>query len=133
MSEVQRALEAHARSNPADAIQIRVGLHTGEVILGDDGDLFGKHVVLAARIANEAKGGEILVSSLVREIVDARGDLRVRRAASRRAQGPERLTHGAPRLVGRRNTTRLMIRGTYGALQSSISQRGAGRLDYSST
>ena len=75
MSEVQRALEAHARSNPADAIHIRVGLHTGEVILGDDGDLFGKHVVLAARIANEAKGGEILVSSLVREIVDARGDL----------------------------------------------------------
>ena len=45
MSEVQRALEAHAHSNPADAIQIRVGLHTGEVILGDDGDLFGKHVV----------------------------------------------------------------------------------------
>ncbi len=76
MSEVQRTLEAHGRSNPGDAMQIRVGLHTGEVILGDDGDLFGKHVVLAARIANEARGGEILVSSLVREIVDARGDLR---------------------------------------------------------
>ena len=51
------------------------GLHTGEVIQDDD-DLFGKHVVLAARIANEARCGEILVSSLVREIVDARGDLR---------------------------------------------------------
>lgn len=75
MSEVQRGLEAHAKTNPADAIHIRVGLHTGEVVLGDDGDLFGKHVVLAARIANEAKGGEILISSLVREIVDARGDL----------------------------------------------------------
>ncbi|HMK10069.1 MAG TPA: adenylate/guanylate cyclase domain-containing protein [Acidimicrobiales bacterium] len=76
MSEVQRALLAHARSKPTEAIRIRVGLHTGEVIQDDDGDLFGKHVVLAARIANEAKGGEILVSSLVREIVDSRGDLR---------------------------------------------------------
>jgi class 3 adenylate cyclase len=76
MTGVQRSLATHARSNPAQAIRVRVGVHTGEVIVGDDGDLFGKHVVLAARIANCAKGGEILVSSLVREIVDARGDLR---------------------------------------------------------
>ena len=40
--------------------------------------MFGRHVVLAARIANEATGGEILVSSLVREIIETRGgrDLR---------------------------------------------------------
>jgi class 3 adenylate cyclase len=76
MTDVQRSLLSHARSRPTEAIRIRVGLHTGEVIQDDDGDLFGKHVVLAARIANEARGGEILVSSLVREIVDARGDLR---------------------------------------------------------
>ncbi len=76
MTEVQRGLQSHARSRPTEAIRIRVGLHTGEVIQDDDGDLFGKHVVLAARIANEAHGGEVLVSSLVREIVDARGDLR---------------------------------------------------------
>jgi adenylate cyclase len=76
MTEVQRALQSHARSRPTEAVRIRVGLHTGEVIQDDDGDLFGKHVVLAARVANEAHGGEILVSSLVREIVDARGDLR---------------------------------------------------------
>jgi class 3 adenylate cyclase len=76
MGEVQRGLQSHGHSRPTEAIRIRVGLHTGEVIQDDDGDLFGKHVVLAARIANEARGGEILVSSLVREIVDARGDLR---------------------------------------------------------
>ena len=46
------------------------------MIRGDDGDLCGKHVVIAARVANAAHGGEILVSSLVREIVEARGDLR---------------------------------------------------------
>jgi class 3 adenylate cyclase len=75
MTEVQRALQSLARSRPTEAVRIRIGLHTGEAIQDDDGDLFGKHVVLAARIANEAGGGEILVSSLVREIVDARGDL----------------------------------------------------------
>jgi class 3 adenylate cyclase len=75
MIEAQRALETWARSQPANAVRVRVGVHTGEAIRTGD-DLFGKHVMLAARIANAAKGAEILVSSLVREIVEARGDLR---------------------------------------------------------
>jgi class 3 adenylate cyclase len=75
MIQTQRALDAWARSQPARAVRVRVGVHTGEVIRGDDGDLYGKHVVIAARVAAAARGGEILVSSLVREIVEARGDL----------------------------------------------------------
>lgn len=74
MIETQRALDTWARSQPANAVRVRVGVHTGEVIRQQD-DLFGKHVMLAARVANAARGGEILVSSLVREIVEARGDL----------------------------------------------------------
>lgn len=76
MVEAQRALDVWARSQPAQAVRVRIGIHTGEVILGDDGDLYGKHVVIAARVGALARGGEILVSSLVREIVEARGDLR---------------------------------------------------------
>jgi adenylate cyclase len=72
--EIMRALEAHGRSRPTEALRIRIGMHAGEAIV-EDGDLFGKPVVLAARIANQARGGEILVSSLVREIVESRGDL----------------------------------------------------------
>jgi adenylate cyclase len=72
--EIMRALEVHGRSRPNDALRVRIGMHTGEAI-EEDGDLFGKPVVLAARIANQANGGEILVSSLVREIVESRGDL----------------------------------------------------------
>lgn len=72
--EIMRALEAHARSQPTDALRIRIGMHTGEAI-EENGDLFGKTVVLAARIANQAAGGEVLISSLVREIVESRGDL----------------------------------------------------------
>jgi class 3 adenylate cyclase len=72
--EIMRALEAHGRSRPTEALRIRIGMHAGEAIV-EDGDLFGKPVVLAARIANQARGGEVLVSSLVREIVESRGDL----------------------------------------------------------
>jgi len=74
MADVQRALHALARSRPGDGVRVRVGAHTGEVILGDDGDLFGRHVVIASRIADAARGGEILVSSMVRELVEPRGE-----------------------------------------------------------
>jgi class 3 adenylate cyclase len=73
MIDVQRALGALARSRPTSGVRVRVGMHTGEVILGDDGDLFGRHVVMAARVAGTARGGEILVSDLVRELVEPRG------------------------------------------------------------
>ena len=74
MAEVQQDLVRHAAANPEQAVRIRVGVHTGEVIV-DDGDIFGKHVIIAARVANLAQGGEILVSSLVWDITSARGDL----------------------------------------------------------
>ena len=72
---IQRDLARQAEVEPEHAIRVRVGLHTGEVLVDDDGDLFGKHVVIAARIGALAEGGEILVSSLVRQIVEPRGDL----------------------------------------------------------
>ena len=75
MIEVQKGLDAHGTAHPEQRVSVRVGIHTGEVIMDDGGDLFGKHVHLAARVANAASGGEILVSSLVRELIDARGDL----------------------------------------------------------
>jgi class 3 adenylate cyclase len=74
MAEVQQELTRHAAANPEQGVRIRVGAHTGEVIV-DDGDIFGKHVIVAARVANLAAGGEILVSSLVWDITSARGDL----------------------------------------------------------
>ncbi|MEO1064727.1 MAG: adenylate/guanylate cyclase domain-containing protein, partial [Actinomycetota bacterium] len=43
--------------------------------IDEGGDLFGRHVILAARIGNEADGGQILVSSMVHDLVAPRGDL----------------------------------------------------------
>ena len=72
---LERDLElAASRSEPP--MRVRVGLHTGEVMVTDGGDLIGRHVVVAARIANLAVGGEILASSLVKQIAEPRGDVR---------------------------------------------------------
>ncbi|WP_162142031.1 adenylate/guanylate cyclase domain-containing protein [Ilumatobacter coccineus] len=75
MMAVQRDLTAHASANPDRSVRIRIGMHTGEVLADQDGDLFGTHVVVAARVANLAQGGEILVSSLTKEIIASRGDI----------------------------------------------------------
>jgi class 3 adenylate cyclase len=74
MIGVQQDLEQFAEDNPDQGVRVRVGVHTGEVI-AEEGDIFGKHVMLAARVGGIAEGGQILVSSLVREIAGARGDL----------------------------------------------------------
>jgi adenylate cyclase len=46
--------------------ELRVGLHSGFVI-ADESEFYGRNVVLAARIADHARPGEILVSHVVRE------------------------------------------------------------------
>ena len=60
--------------SPIEHADVRAGLHTGEAIL-EAGDFFGKHVNLAARIASQAKAGEVLVSSLLRELTESSGDI----------------------------------------------------------
>jgi len=75
MIDVQRDLARRASREPDSPIRIRIGLHTGEAIVDADGDLFGKHIIMAARIANLADGGQILASSITKEITSSRGDL----------------------------------------------------------
>jgi class 3 adenylate cyclase len=52
---------------------VRIGLHTGEAIKEAD-DFHGKNVILAARIAGQAQGGQILVSSLLKELTESAGE-----------------------------------------------------------
>ncbi len=63
---MQRAFAEHNES-AEEPIKVRVGLNAGEPIAEDD-DLFGTAVNEAARITAAAKGGEILVSNVVREL-----------------------------------------------------------------
>ncbi len=64
--EVQQAFEGSAAAADGERIRVRMGLHTGEAI-AEEGDFFGRNVILAARIAAQARGGEILVSATLRE------------------------------------------------------------------
>jgi class 3 adenylate cyclase len=53
---------------------VRIGLHTGEA-LREREKFFGRTVILAARIASAAHGGEILVSALIKELTQSLGEL----------------------------------------------------------
>lgn len=61
----------HAISANLD-IRVRIGINAGEPI-DEAGDLYGATVNRAARIMSLAAGGEILVSDLVRGLVEGRG------------------------------------------------------------
>jgi class 3 adenylate cyclase len=68
----QRALAAHAWPAGGD-VRVRMGLHTGEAIRDAD-DFLGSTVNLASRIATAARGGEILVSGLLKELCASSGE-----------------------------------------------------------
>ena len=67
------------REGLGEGIRVRCGLNAGEPIAEDDpdgrSDLFGTAVIVAARIAAQAEGGEILVSDVVRQLVAGKGFL----------------------------------------------------------
>lgn len=71
---IQRELTTAEERRPG-RIKVRIGCHTGEAIRDEHGDLFGRHVIIAARVADLAQGEQILVSSIAAEITVARGDL----------------------------------------------------------
>jgi class 3 adenylate cyclase len=83
--DVQRALARRA-ANGELPLRVRIGIHTGEAIR-HQGDFYGKSVILAARIADQAQGGEVLVSSLVQQLVEPSGDLRFRDAGEAELKG----------------------------------------------
>ena len=61
---IQHALSDHPER--WNQIQIRIGIHQGTSVRRGD-DLFGLNVAMAARVAGQAHGGEILVSESVRD------------------------------------------------------------------
>jgi len=71
---MQRAFAAHAEEHPETPVRVRIGLNAGEPI-AEDADLFGTAVIIAARIAAQAKGKEILTSDVVRQLVAGKGFL----------------------------------------------------------
>ena len=71
---IQRALASRPRQLRGAPVAVRVGIHTGPA-LEKGGDLFGRNVALAARVTDQARGGEILVTSAVSDGVAETADL----------------------------------------------------------
>ena len=63
----QRELAGHAWPDGVD-VRVRMGLHTGEPTIGEEGYL-GLDVVRAARICSAGHGGQILLSETTRALV----------------------------------------------------------------
>jgi class 3 adenylate cyclase len=63
----QRALAEHEWPAGTE-VRVRIGLHTGEPAVGDEGYV-GVDVVRAARICSAAHGGQVLVSEATRALV----------------------------------------------------------------
>jgi class 3 adenylate cyclase len=65
--DAQRALRDHAWPEGRH-VKVRMGIHTGEPHVGDEGYL-GMDVVRAARISAAGRGGQILISETTRALV----------------------------------------------------------------
>jgi class 3 adenylate cyclase len=73
--DVQRALHDDGKRKRHQDIRVRIGIHMGRSVRRGD-DLFGRNVAMAARVAAEAVGGQILVSEPVRDAVRDCDDIR---------------------------------------------------------
>ncbi len=71
--EMQRAFRSRNATSDSPVL-IRIGLNAGEPIAEHD-DLFGSAVILAARTASKAHGGEIYVTDVVRQLAAGRSFL----------------------------------------------------------
>ncbi|OBF59438.1 cyclase [Mycobacterium sp. 852002-53434_SCH5985345] len=73
--DLQRALRRDAKRKRHAEIRVRIGIHMGRSVRRGE-DLFGRNVAMAARVAAQAVGGEILVSQPVRDAVSDCDDIR---------------------------------------------------------
>jgi class 3 adenylate cyclase len=69
---IQRAF-AERNAAHGEHVRVRIGLHAGEAIKEGD-DFYGKNVIVASRVAGQAKGAQVLVSSMVHQLVESSVD-----------------------------------------------------------
>ncbi len=72
---MQKAIADHSAAHSDEAMGIRIGLHAGEAVRDRD-DFYGRNVIFASRVASQAVGGQILVSSLLKNLTESSGEFR---------------------------------------------------------
>jgi class 3 adenylate cyclase/tetratricopeptide (TPR) repeat protein len=71
---IQRALDAFNQARPGPPLTVRIGLNTGEVSWQGE-QLSGEAVHAASRVCAAAKGGQILVSDVTRQLAGTVADV----------------------------------------------------------
>ena len=69
----QLVWSSNGRRPESQRLAVRCGLNSGEPLASEGGGYFGVAVVVAARLCSAAGAGEVLVSPLVRGLVEPRG------------------------------------------------------------
>lgn len=106
--DIQRMLSASA-----DGIRMRMGLNLGDIIVQEDGDIYGEGINIAARLEGLAEPGGLLISAKVHDEIDGkvgmpfadRGELQLKniskpvRAYALAANGSGTPSHATARLV----------------------------------
>jgi adenylate cyclase len=76
LAAVRCAAEIQAYlSSTADALELRIGVNLGDVIVQEDGDVYGESINVAARLEGIADPGGVLISSKVHSEVEGKLDL----------------------------------------------------------
>ncbi len=68
---IQQGIDRQSRTSP-EPLEVRIGISAGDVSF-EAGDCFGTPVIEAARLCAAARGGQILVSDLVRGLAGTAG------------------------------------------------------------
>jgi class 3 adenylate cyclase len=71
---VQDALADYRTGHPDTPLELRVGVHAGEVER-DGADVVGRNVTVACRLCDAAHPGEVLASAVVADLADSASDL----------------------------------------------------------
>jgi eukaryotic-like serine/threonine-protein kinase len=70
--ELQQIFSTYNARRTDQQLRLRIGLHTGNVFQEHD-DFLGKDVIMAARITGRARGGEVLVSEVLKRYTERVG------------------------------------------------------------
>jgi class 3 adenylate cyclase len=92
---VQDALADYRTRHPETPIEVRIGVHAGEVER-DGIDVVGRNVTVACRLCDVAAPGEVLASAVVADLSDSASDLSFGTAQEHHLAGIERPVTARP-------------------------------------